>query len=298
MPSRRGAAILLMLGASFLLAAMGLAVKLASAHYSAGEIACYRGLLGTLLVAAMMRHAGVGMRSPRPWSQFLRGLTGAVSTVCFFYALGQLPLGTAVTLNYTSSVWIALFVLSGLAAGARSGDGRDPALALAVLCGFGGMALVLQPTVAAQQLAAGLVGLAGGMLAGWAHLQVAALGRAGEPALRTVFYFSIGNAAAGAAAMAAGPPPSAHSAAGIGLVAALTLCATAAQIMLTRAYAIGTPMVNASLQYLSIAWAFGFGLLLFGDHVGPASAMGVAIIVAAGIAASAPQRRRQPARSS
>ncbi len=289
--SSGGAAILLMVGASFLLAAMSLGVKLASAIYSTGEVALYRGMLGAALVAAMARASGVALRTPLPREQAWRSLCGAVSTTFFFYALGRLPLGTAVTLNYTSSVWIALFVVTGLAAGARSGLGRDRRLAVAAACGFAGVALVLRPTIEQDQLVAGLAGMFGGMLAGVAHLQVAALGRAGEPALRTVFYFSVGNAGAGAAAMLFEPGFSSHSAVGIALLVALTVSATLAQVMLTRAYAIGTPLVNASLQYLSIAWAFAFGVALFGDSILASSIAGVIIIVAAGIAASATQNR-------
>lgn len=41
----------LMLCASFLFATMGVCVKLASAHYSTGEIVFYRGLIGMLFLS-------------------------------------------------------------------------------------------------------------------------------------------------------------------------------------------------------------------------------------------------------
>ncbi len=38
----------------------------------------------------------------------LRGLTGVTALCLWFYAIGKLPPATAMTLNYTSSLWIAL----------------------------------------------------------------------------------------------------------------------------------------------------------------------------------------------
>ena len=54
---------------------------------------------------------------------------------------------------------------------------------------------------------------------------------------------------------------------GFGLMLAVDVLASVAQLMLTRAYATGRTLVNASLQYLGIAWSFAYGVLLF-DVVG------------------------------
>jgi hypothetical protein len=56
------------------------------------------------------------------------------SLVLWFYALGNLPLATAMTLNYMSSVWMALFLIGGaVALGTSRVDGR---LVATVLVGF------------------------------------------------------------------------------------------------------------------------------------------------------------------
>jgi S-adenosylmethionine uptake transporter len=64
--------------------------------------------------------------------------------VLWFYAIGQLPLATAITLNYMSSIWMALFLIGG-AVLVGSSQRVDLRLVLAVLTGFGGVALVLRP---------------------------------------------------------------------------------------------------------------------------------------------------------
>jgi drug/metabolite transporter (DMT)-like permease len=125
------------------------------------------------------------------------------------------------------------------------------------------------------------------------HLQVTALGRAGEPAPRIVFYFSLGGLAAGALWMVV-QGTSQHTPRGVALLAAIGLLATLAQMMMTRAYRIGTTLVNASLQYLGIVFSFVFGALLFDDAVSAGAVAGIVLIVAAGLYATALRARRQP----
>jgi len=123
------------------------------------------------------------------------------------------------------------------------------------------------------------------MVSAAAYLQVSALGRAGEPDYRIVFYFSIGGVLAGAA-LATAFGWTAHSWRGIGLLVAVGLLATVAQLLMTRAYAIGRPLVNASLQYLGIAFSFAYGVLLFDDRVTFMAMAGMLLIVGAGVQAA------------
>jgi drug/metabolite transporter (DMT)-like permease len=120
---------------------------------------------------------------------FKRGLAGVLALSMWFYSMAQLPLATAVTLNYMSSVWMAVFLL--LQSVIVGGPRLDRRLVVAIGVGFVGVALVLRPTLSQDQIWAGLIGLTSGMLAAMAYLQVTALGKAGEPEVRVVFYFSL-----------------------------------------------------------------------------------------------------------
>ena len=273
----------LMLIASLLFATMGACVKLASMHYTAGEIVFYRGLIGAAMIAGVSRWQGGSLRTRVPAMHFWRSVSGVISLVLWFYAIGHLPLATAITLNYMSSVWMALFLIGGaVMLGASRVDGK---LVGTVLLGFVGVAMVLRPTMDHDQLWPGLIGLLSGMLAAMAYLQVTALGRAGETEYRVVFYFSIGGMAAGLATML-WTGTSSLQLPGALWVVAVGVLATVAQLMMTRAYATGRTLVNASLQYLGIAWAFVFGVLLFDDPITPLAVGGMALIVAAGLAAT------------
>ncbi|MBX3606271.1 MAG: DMT family transporter [Piscinibacter sp.] len=274
----------LMVLASLLFASMGVCVKLASAHYHTGEIVFYRGLTGALMMAAYTRWQGGSLRTAVPAMHFWRSLSGVTALCLWFYALGNLPLATAMTLNYMSSVWMALFLMGGaIMLGSARVDGR---LIAAVLLGFAGVALILRPTIEHDQLWHGLIGLLSGMVSATAYLQVTALGRAGEPEYRIVFFFSLGGVIAGLlTTLWTGISPH-RSVGGVLLLLAVGVLATVAQLMMTRAYSTGRTLVNASLQYLGIAFSFTYGVLLFDDRVTWMALAGMALIVAAGIGAT------------
>jgi len=273
----------LIVGATFLFSTMGVCVKLASSEYPAGEIVFYRCLTGAVLMLGLSRWQGGTLATRLPAMHFWRSLSGVISLVLWFYALGNLPLATAMTLNYMSSVWMALFLIGGaVALGTARVDGR---LIATVLVGFAGVALILRPTIEEQQLWHGLMGLLSGVIAATAYLQVTALGRAGEPEYRIVFYFSVGGLAAGALTML-WEGLHAHSWRGAALLLGVGVTATLAQLMMTRAYSTGRTLVNASLQYLGIPWAFAFGVLLFDDKVTAMAICGMLLIVGAGLGAT------------
>lgn len=269
--------------ASFLFATMGVCVKLASSEYAPGEIIFYRGLIGAVLIFMLARSRRVSLATQVPATHFWRSLTGVIAMFLWFYSLGNLPLATAMTLNYMSSVWMALFLLGGAAMlGSAKVDGR---LIGTVLLGFAGVALILRPTIEQDQLWHGLIGLLSGIISATAYLQVTALARAGEPEVRIVFYFSVGGAIFGlVTTLFTGMHQ--HTLRGAALLLACGVLATVAQLLMTRAYSTGRTLVIASLQYLGIAFSFGYGVLLFADRASWMALCGMILIVGAGLAAT------------
>jgi S-adenosylmethionine uptake transporter len=278
--------------ASLLFATMGVCVKLASVHYGSGEIVMYRGLVGAVMIFMVSRWRGDTLRTALPAQHALRSATGVTALCLWFYAIGGLPLATAMTLNYTSSLWIAVF-LAGSAWVLKTKP-IDARLAVAAVIGFAGVVLVLRPTLAQQQLWHGLVGLLSGMVSATGYLQVAALGRAGETESRIVFYFSIGGVLGGAA-LSTLTGWHAHHWQGLGLLLAVGVLATVAQLMLTRAYAKGPSLVNASLQYVGIGFSFLYGVMLFDDAVTWVATLGMLLIVGAGVRATMLRAPASPA---
>ncbi len=276
----------LMVLASLLFALMGVCVKFASVQYSAGEIVLYRSLMGLALMAGALRVRSMSWRTPVPAMHFWRSACGTTALCLWFYAIGVLPLATAMTLNYTAPVWITLFLMGGTVLLGPGKTGLDGRVVTAVMAGFAGVLLVLRPTLQQEQLWGGLMGLLSGLISAMAYLQVSALGRAGEPGERVVFYFSLTGVVAGAGLALASGGLHGHTLRGALLLVATGVLATAAQWLMTRAYATGSAISIAALQYLGIAYAFGLGVWLFDDPVTAQALVGMALIVAAGVAAT------------
>jgi S-adenosylmethionine uptake transporter len=276
---------MLMVLASLLFSLMGVCVKLASTQFGTGEIVMYRGLVGAVVMAVLVRARGQSLRTAVPGMHLWRSIVGVSALCLWFYAIGGLPLATAMTLNYMSPIWMAMFLIGGavLLGGARV----DARLVATVLAGFVGVAAILRPSIDRDQLWFGVVGLFSGMLSALAYLQITALGRVGEPETRVVFYFSCAGTLAGLGlTLLQGGPSGGHDLRGLLLVLAVGVFATVAQLAMTRAFSIGRPLVNASLQYLGIAFSFAWGVLLFDDPVHPLALLGMAMVVGSGIAAT------------
>ncbi|MCD8515267.1 MAG: DMT family transporter [Burkholderiaceae bacterium] len=284
-----------MVAGAFLFATMGVCIKFASDHFNSFEIVAYRGLIGVVFLVFLTRSRGVSLRTHVPMMHFWRSVVGVTALVTWFYAISELPLATAMTLNYMSSIWIAAFLLGGALLLQKSSTPikQQGPLFITVLAGFAGVAMVLRPTFDEQQVLGGLSGLMSGLVSALAYLQVAALSRAGEPESRTVFYFSIGATVVGLAGMAvfgfnAWTWPSALWLLPIGLLAVL------GQLCMTRAYASGATLVVANLQYFGIAFAGVYGIVVFGDQLPLIGWAGMALIVACGIAATFLRERAAP----
>lgn len=273
-----------MLLGSLAFASMGVCVKFASEHFHAGELVFYRGLISALLMAGLMRLLGVSWRTQVPAAHFWRSLTGVTSLTAWYYAIGVLPLATAMTLNYMSSIWVGVFLIGAAVLLGRGNAGRGP-LMMAVISSFAGVVMVLQPTLEQDQLFAGLVGLMSGLISALAYLQVTTLGRLGEPDERTVFFFSLSCTFTGALCMlwfGASPIDWAHGR----WLLPMGALATLGQWCMTRAYRQGATLVVANLQYSGIVFSALYSLLLFGDQLGALAWLGIALITASGIVAT------------
>ncbi len=273
---------------------MSVCIKYASEYFHTFELVFYRGLIGIFFMVAICRHQRVALRTPIPLMHAWRSVVGVFSLTAWFYAIAHLPLATAMTLNYMSGIWMAAFLVGGSLVMGRVQDlARQGPVVLTVIAGFAGVVMILRPTIEQNQLFAGVIGLLSGLGAALAYMQVAALGRVGEPEARTVLYFSIGTALTGAVAMLfVGPSDWVWPHVGwllpIGLLAAL------GQLCMTRAYNNGATLVAANLQYSGIVFAALYGLFLFGDQLPLMGWAGMALIIASGIAATALRNRTLP----
>lgn len=266
-----------MLVAGVFFAIMGVCVKLGAARYSAAELVFYRSIFGFLTIFAITQSKRLPLATPYWRMHLSRSLFGFFSLVLFFYAITVLPLATAITLNYTAPLFLAIFTTMVLR------EPVKPLLAGAILMGFVGVVVLLNPALLQRdELLAGILGLISGLLAGFIYVQVTQLGRLGEPEWRTVFYFTLVCSLGGGLWMLA---QDFHriSMSDLSLLAGMGASATLAQLAMTRAYRKGDSMVAGSLAYSTVVFASLFGVLLWHETLSIDQWLGISLIVASGL---------------
>ncbi|MDP3636642.1 MAG: DMT family transporter [Azonexus sp.] len=267
-----------MLLASLLFACMGVCVKLAADTHSAVEITFYRSFISLILMFGLVRLRGVSLVTPHWRWQISRGIVGFSALFAYFYAITLLPLVTAVTLNYTSAIFLAIYL-------ALAGMRLRPGIIGALIIGLVGVVLLLKPSIQADQLFAGLIGLASGVMAGMAYFSVRELGIRGEPVTRTVFYFSLTASVCAGVWLAFSELHAVDLKSGLNLFGVAGF-ATVAQLAMTRAYARGKTLMSAALAYSTVIFSSLFGVLLWGEVLDSSAWLAIGLIILSGIAAT------------
>ena len=270
-----------MVAASLLFACMGVCVKLGAAQFSAAELVFWRGFIATLLIGGYIMVRRLPLATPHARTHVVRGLSGFVSLVMYFYAISMIPLAAAVTLNYTSPLFLALLLALWVKEPVRRGFYG----VLAV--GFVGVIFLLQPTLGRDQWLGAVFGLGSGIISSVAYLNVRRLGELGEPEWRTVFYFSAMATLGGLPWLLAASPFHAIDLRGWLLLLGVGGFGVLAQLCMTAAYKRGKTLVSASLAYSTVVFSSAFGMLLWDETLSWAGWAGVILIVASGVFATA-----------
>lgn len=263
--------------ASFMFALMGAGVKFAGElNVPLGLAIIARGLPSVILIfiwAIATRH------SLRPKSfklHFFRNLFGVTALTLVFYCYSVLPLATATTLNYTSSLFVGLWVFIKGVEGRR-----DWFRFFTCLLGFASVLLVLRPSLSEDQYIPVLLGLASGVCAAVAMMQIRSLGKLGESTWLTVFYFSIVITIAGFIGLDRSAVADVSAQAWVALLA-IGLSGLVGQLCITKAYGSGSPILSAVLLYLTIVFAVLMGVLFWDDVPDPLVWLGIAGVITAG----------------
>ncbi len=257
-------------------AAMGVFAKLGAGQFTSIELVFYRSIVGVVTLGLMARFRGWPIATPHWRLHVQRGLSGVVSLGLYFHCIGQLPLATAVTLNYTSPLFLALLTTLLLHQPFRAG------LVTAILVSFVGLLFLLEPTMRSDQVFDGFLGLGSGLLAALAYVNVTKLGATGEPSWRVVFYFTLLSTVVAGLLM---PVTGIHAIDGSNfwILLGIGVTATGGQTAMTRAYHIGNTLVVGSLSYSTVVFSAILGLVFWGEALGHYGWVGIALIVAGGL---------------
>ena len=264
-----------MLIATFCFSIMGLMVKLLSSLFNEYELVFYRSFISLVIVVFIIRNNGVSYLT-RYWKiHFARSFIGFISLILFFYAITKLPLGTSMTLNYTSPIFVGLLIPFFM----KQRFHKNKLLLITI--GFIGIVFILKP-VFDSNLFAGLIGLLSGFGAAIAYIMVAKLGQLKEPDLRTVFYFTFLSSICSFVMMVQKDINTLYFDINLLYLIGLGVSATLAQIAITRAYREGKALNNAAYSYLTVVFSVIWGVLILNDAIDLYAASGIVLIFISG----------------
>lgn len=265
-----------MLVAGIMFALMGVCVKFGASYFSTAELVFYRSAFGLFFIAIIMRGRSIDFKTPYYKNHLWRDLAGFASLMMSFYSISELPLAAAVTLNYTSPLFLAVIATIMLK------DKIHWPLVSAVILGFSGTILLLKPTMGDDQLVGGLLGLGSGFFAGIAYFNVKRLVQFGEPESRIVFYFCL-TCTIGAGAWMLIHTFNPINLKNIWILLGIGISATLAQLALTRAYGKGTTLVAGALSYSTVVFSSLLGVIVWDEILPFSSWFAIALIVLSGL---------------
>lgn len=243
----------------------------------------YAGQMVVVTPFAWQRTGGHFWRTRKPGLQLLRSLFLVLATLGFWGGLRYLPLAEASAITFLAPIFVVLLSWPLL----RERATRARQIASAV--GFLGILVLLRPGSAALHPA--VVLLVGAALAN-ALYQLLTRRLLDEDPDTTLFY----SASVGTAVLSVGLPyatdASALTLANAASLALLGVLAGVGHWCLTNAYLEAPASLLTPFTYLQMLWATAFGVVLFDQHPDGVSAVGMAIILASGLALALWERRR------
>jgi len=252
------------------------------ATYSVGQVLLIRSAAAMIVLLPFLWRAGVRplIVVERPGMQALRVLLSSTEVFCFYFAVIALPLADVMTYWLAAPIYVA--ALSPFLLGEHVGWRRW----LAIMIGFGGVLIALEPSAATLTPPA-LVSILGSFC--FAFMMLSGRALRGTPDTTLVFWQLIGAGLLGLATASFGwVTPTAFD---LSLLALLGVVAMAAHLCVNRALKLADAATVAPFQYTLLFWAIVFGFLVFGDIPRPTMSIGAAIIVAAGLFIFFRQRR-------
>lgn len=274
---RVGLGMALRLAAGITIAIMFAGVKWLGEHGVGVIESLFYRQLGTTVAALFFVLATSGLaslRTRRVGGHVVRMGIGLLAMGTNFLAMMLLPMAEATAIGFSVPIFSTL--LAALFLGERTGPWRWGA----VLLGFAGVLVIVQPGSGHVALTGGLVAVAAALTTAFATIAIRRLG-ATEAAATTVFWFGASSLVPLALAMPV--VGRAHSAEVFEVMALMAAAGGAAQLLLTGALRFAPVAIVMPMDYVSLLWASLLGVAIFGQSPSPWTWAGAPIVIAAGL---------------
>ena len=278
--------IMWMLAAQVVFVTVWSAIKHLGGRIPLFELVFFRAAISLIVLLPLTHWRHKSFRGHAFVTLFLRAFFGFLAMVFGFYAMTNMELGNAVTLFNTFPIFVALLAPSLL-------DERFSRLQFAfALAAFAGIAMVLRPDANILQ-GASVYALLAAILAALSMICIRKLGRTDSVLIITLYFTAFTTMASAPMAAIQFVKPTASE---WGYLIFIGVAVTFAQLFLTKAFKHAAASTIAPFSYLSVIGSYIAGFVLFSEVTDPWSAIGAAIIIAAGtgVMLSAPKAQRVP----
>ncbi len=267
-------AVLWMIFGSVCFGTMNALVKWTAFHADVWMIIMVRSAVIALAVAIFAASRGLSLKVSDKRKMLLRCVVGLTAMILYFTALGRIPIGQAVTLQYTAPLFVAL--LSGRVIRERV----EPMVALLVGSAFAGIVLIVSPDLSSIDSDA-LLALGSGFFAAMAYMYVREL-RNTDSASSVVFWFAAFSVVG--SIFQALPDVAGLEWKTVAALIGIGIGAGGGQVGITMAYHRANAAWVSAFSYLTVIVATFYGFTLFNETLGASDWLGGLLIVGSGIA--------------
>lgn len=265
-------AALLMLGSTLAFGLMAIAIRYATRYVPTQEVAFFRNAFGLLaLLPMLIRPGSAPLKTQQLPRYFLRSAIGLASMLCAFWAIGHLPISQAISLSYSTPLFVTIAAVLWLGETVRM---RRWA---AVIIGFIGVLIIVRPG-STSFTPATLVAVGAAVLSSLVAIQIKQLTRV-DSADTVVFYtyvFWVPLSLVPALFVWVWPTGLAW----VWLVATGVL-GTLGQLLWTRALRLGEVSALTPISFMQLPLVSLLGWLLFNETLDRWTVIGAGIILGA-----------------
>ncbi|MBW8372574.1 MAG: DMT family transporter [Stenotrophomonas sp.] len=261
-----------MLGSTLAFGLMAIAIRYATRYVPTQEVAFFRNAFGLLaLLPMLIRPGSAPLKTQQLPRYFLRSAIGLASMLCAFWAIGHLPISQAISLSYSTPLFVTIAAVLWLGETVRM---RRWA---AVIIGFIGVLIIVRP--GSTSFTPGtLVAVGAAVLSSLVAIQIKQLTRV-DSADTVVFYtyvFWVPLSLVPALFVWVWPTGLAW----VWLVATGVL-GTLGQLLWTRALRLGEVSALTPISFMQLPLVSLLGWLLFNETLDRWTVIGAGIILGA-----------------
>jgi drug/metabolite transporter (DMT)-like permease len=205
---------------------------------------------------------------------FLRCLVGLIAMILYFSALSLIPIGQAVTLQYTAPLFVALL------SGSIIREKVSTSVLISLITAFFGIILIVSPDLDSIDPNA-LLALGSGFFAGLAYIFVRDLRKTDSPS--TVVFWFAAFSVLGSVFQAA-PELSSLTWEMTAALVGIGVGAGGGQVGITMAYHQANAAWVSAFSYLTVIIATIYGIILFDEVLSTKIIIGGLLIIGSGVA--------------